>query len=195
MVEHIASSKLPTDFGEFEIHAFRGVSGEEVVVLTKGDVSGDSVLLRIHSACMTGDVFHSRRCDCRQQLEKSMNLMEKEGRGIIIYLPGHEGRGIGILNKIRAYRLQDGGLDTVEANRRLGFDADLRDFSSIPGVLKHFGVKSVRLLTNNPKKIKGLDDSTIRITRESLEVKPDKTNRKYLKAKRDRMGHMLSEER
>ncbi|MFH0860592.1 MAG: GTP cyclohydrolase II [Candidatus Altiarchaeota archaeon] len=195
MVEHIASSKLPTDFGEFEIHAFRGVSGEEVVVLTKGDVSGDSVLLRIHSACMTGDVFHSRRCDCRQQLEKSMNLMEKDGRGIIIYLPGHEGRGIGILNKIRAYRLQDGGLDTVEANRRLGFDADLRDFSSIPGVLKHFGVKSVRLLTNNPKKIKGLDDSAIRITRESLEVKPNKTNRKYLKAKRDRMGHMLSEER
>lgn len=191
MIEKVDSAKLPTKYGDFSVHGYRSGSGEEFVVLTKGDVSGKDVLVRVHSACLTGDVFHSRRCDCGNQLEMSIREIDEEERGVVVYVASHEGRGIGILNKIKAYRLQDEGLDTVDANNALGFEADLRDYSSVVEVLGDLGVESVRLLTNNPEKIRGFKGSGIKVTRVPIVIPEDKINESYLETKRKRMGHML----
>lgn len=189
-VSKSSDAALPTKYGEFRVHGFSG-GGREYMVLTRGDVSGENVLLRIHSACLTGDVFHSLRCDCGDQFQEALAKIMDEDRGMLIYLPHQEGRGIGILNKLKAYELQDKGLDTVEANERLGFEGDERDYDFIPGILAHFKVESVRLLTNNPQKIKALEKHGIRVKRVPLIIPPQKRNEKYLETKKKRMGHML----
>jgi GTP cyclohydrolase II len=197
----IAEADLPTRFGKFRIYAFEGlrVSGvEEAVVLRMGDVaSGDPALgdtgplVRIHSQCLTGDVFHSLRCDCRSQLELALELIVAEERGLLIY-ENQEGRGIGLMNKIRAYELQDHGLDTVEANERLGFKADLRDYALPAAILNYFGVHSVRLLSNNPEKVAALEKDGITIVeRTPLIVPPLDTTAGYLRTKREKLGHLF----
>ncbi len=191
MIEKIDSALLPTKFGDFVVHAYKSGEGDEILALTKGDVAGDDVLVRVHSACLTGDVFHSRRCDCGNQLELSIDEIDREKRGIIIYIPTDEGRGIGILNKIKAYHLQDEGLDTVEANEALGFKADLRHYEYIVDVLKDLGVKSLRLLTNNPDKLAGFNNSDISVKRVPIIIPEDRISESYLKTKRDKMGHIL----
>ncbi|MFH1836057.1 MAG: GTP cyclohydrolase II [Methanobacteriota archaeon] len=191
MIEKIDSALLPTKFGDFVVHAYKSGEGDEILALTKGDVAGDDVLVRVHSACLTGDVFHSRRCDCGNQLELSIDEIDREKRGIIIYIPTDEGRGIGILNKIKAYHLQDDGLDTVEANEALGFKADLRHYEYIVDVLKDLGVKSLRLLTNNPDKLVGFNNSDISVKRVPIIIPEDRISESYLKTKRDKMGHIL----
>jgi len=194
MVEHTSTAEFPTKYGDFTIYGFTDPAGEEIVVLTIGDVSGDGVLVRVHSGCVTGEVFHSLRCDCGNQLEVALKKIVQEGRGILIYLPGHEGRGIGLINKLKAYKLQDEGLDTVDANVKLGFEADQRAYDFIPEILNHFGAKSIRLLTNNPEKIKALDEADIKVVREPLIIPSDVKNESYMEAKKNRMGHMLDEE-
>ncbi|MFH1788853.1 MAG: GTP cyclohydrolase II [Candidatus Altiarchaeota archaeon] len=191
MIEKIDSAKLPTKYGDFTILGYRAVSGEEYVVLTKGDASGDDVLVRVHSACLTGDVFHSRRCDCGNQLEMSIRAIDEEERGVVVYVASHEGRGIGILNKVKAYHLQDDGLDTVDANKALGFEEDLRDYSQVVEILKELGVSSVRLLTNNPAKVSGFDGSGIKVKRVPIVIPKDKVTESYMETKKNRMGHML----
>ena len=162
------------------------------VAMVKGDVSGESdVLVRVHSECLTGDVFHSLRCDCGQQLESAMELIEQEGRGVLLYL-AQEGRGIGLLNKLRAYKLQEQGLDTVDANLELGLPADLRDYGIGAQILVDLGLTSIRLLTNNPRKIVGLEGYGLRVTDQlPIQHKATEHNRDYLVTKRDRLGHML----
>jgi len=191
----IAEADFPTQFGHFRIYGFEGaIDGqtEEAVVLRMGEVaSGDPPLVRIHSECLTGDVFHSLRCDCRSQLELSLELIAGEGRGLIIY-EHQEGRGIGLLNKLRAYQLQDAGADTVEANERLGFEADLRSYQ-MPGEILHFlGVKRVRLLSNNPEKISALENAGIEVVeRVPCIVEAQASNTGYLQTKKEKMGHLL----
>ncbi|MEA2373956.1 MAG: 3,4-dihydroxy 2-butanone 4-phosphate synthase / cyclohydrolase, partial [Thermoleophilaceae bacterium] len=184
---------LPTDFGDFTAVGFRSlVDDKHHVAMVKGEVSGaEHVLVRVHSECLTGDVFHSLRCDCGQQLESALELIESEGRGVLLYL-AQEGRGIGLLNKLRAYKLQEQGLDTVDANLELGLPADLRDYGIGAQILVDLGLTSIRLLTNNPKKIVGLEGYGLRVT-DQLPIAHEATehNREYLRAKRDRMGHML----
>jgi len=162
------------------------------VVLRMGDVSaGEPPLVRIHSQCLTGDVFHSLRCDCRSQLELSLNLIAEEGRGLVIY-EHQEGRGIGLLNKLRAYELQDGGADTVEANERLGFEADLRDYRMPADILRYFNVRSVRLLSNNPDKIAALEQAGVRVAeRIPCIVAPHESAEGYLRTKKQKLGHLL----
>ena len=195
MLSKVAEANFPSRFGHFRIYGFEGSYGqdvEECVVLRLGDIaSGDPPLVRIHSQCLTGDVFHSLRCDCRSQLELSLNLIAEEGRGLLIY-EHQEGRGIGLLNKLRAYELQDGGADTVEANERLGFEADLRDYRMPADILLYFKVKSVRLLSNNPDKIQQLEKAGIRVI-ERVPCRPRATrdSRSYLETKRTKMGHLL----
>jgi len=191
MIEKIDSAKLPTKYGDFLVHGYRSGRGEEFIVLTKGDIAGEDVLVRVHSACLTGDVFHSRRCDCGNQLEMSIREIDEEGRGIIVYVASHEGRGIGILNKIRAYRLQDEGFDTVDANKALGFEADLRDYLSVVEIVKDLGVKSIRLLTNNPAKVSGFEGSGIKVRRVPIVIPKDKVTESYLETKKTRMGHIF----
>ena len=191
MIEKIDSAKLPTKYGDFLVHGYRSGRGEEFIVLTKGDISGEDVLVRVHSACLTGDVFHSRRCDCGNQLEMSIREIDEEGRGLIVYVASHEGRGIGILNKIRAYRLQDEGLDTVDANKALGFEADLRDYLSVVEIVGDLEVKSIRLLTNNPAKVRGFEGSGIKVRRVPIIIPKDKITESYLETKKTRMGHIL----
>jgi GTP cyclohydrolase II len=192
----IAEADFPTRFGGFRIFGFEGVreiETEEAVVLKLGDPSParGPLLVRIHSECLTGDVFHSLRCDCRSQLELALDQIVAEGRGLLIY-EHQEGRGIGLLNKLRAYELQDGGLDTVEANERLGFEADLRDYALPAAILQHFGVKEVRLLSNNPDKVAALESAGIRVVeRAPLVVPPLETTAEYLKTKRDKLGHLF----
>src|SRR6202051_4328198 len=161
----VAEADFPTRFGQFRIFGFEGDAGkgvEEAIALKMGDIEGSAPLVRIHSQCLTGDVFHSLRCDCRSQLELSLNLIAEEGRGLIIYQ--HQGgRGIGLLNKLRAYELQDQGADTVEANEQLGFDADLRSYKLPADILRYFGVKQVRLLSNNPDKIAALERAGVEV--------------------------------
>lgn len=191
----IAEADFPTRFGFFRIFGFRGAlpSGEpdEVIALRMGDLAGNPPLVRIHSQCLTGDVFHSLRCDCREQLEIALQRVAGEGRGLIIY-ENKEGRGIGLLNKLRAYELQDQGADTVEANERLGFAADLRDYELPGAVLRYFGVESVRLLSNNPDKIQALERAGIRVAERIPCVAADSTHfRQYLETKKDKLGHLI----
>jgi GTP cyclohydrolase II len=195
MLTKVAEANFPSRFGRFRIYGFEGMYGgeiEECVVLTMGDVTGgEPPLVRIHSQCLTGDVFHSLRCDCRSQLELSLNLIAEEGRGLLIY-EHQEGRGIGLLNKLRAYELQDGGADTVEANERLGFKADLRDYQMPGEILRYFQVTSVRLLSNNPDKIAALERAGVQVTeRIPCIVAPHESTEGYLRTKKQKMGHLL----
>jgi 3,4-dihydroxy 2-butanone 4-phosphate synthase / GTP cyclohydrolase II len=193
LVERVVETSLPTDFGEFTAVGFRSlVDAKHHVALVKGDVAGlDDVLVRVHSECLTGDVFHSQRCDCGQQLEDALRQIEEEGRGVLLYL-AQEGRGIGLLNKLRAYKLQEQGLDTVDANLELGLPADLRDYGIGAQILVDLGLTSIRILTNNPKKIIGLEGYGLRVTDQiAIEHQPNTHNRDYLRTKRDRMGHKL----
>jgi 3,4-dihydroxy 2-butanone 4-phosphate synthase/GTP cyclohydrolase II len=193
LVRRVTAAELPTRIGEFRVIGYESVvDRREHLALVKGEVSGQAnVLVRMHSECMTGDVFGSLRCDCGEQLAAAMRKIEEEGAGAIVYLR-QEGRGIGLMNKIKAYALQDGGMDTVEANERLGFKPDLRDYGIGAQILLDLGLHSVRLLTNNPRKIVGLDGYDLEITgREPLSVTPGEHNQKYLDTKRAKLGHML----
>ncbi len=192
-VVFVAESRLPTRHGIFSIHAFEDPeTGKEHVALVMGDVAdGQPVLMRVHSECLTGDGFGSLRCDCGPQLEAAMQKVASAGRGVILYLR-QEGRGIGLLNKIRAYHLQDQGADTVEANEQLGFAPDLREYSMCEDMLNHLGVKSVRLMTNNPRKVAALEAHHIDVVeRVPLMTGRNPHNEHYLDTKQDKMGHMF----
>jgi 3,4-dihydroxy 2-butanone 4-phosphate synthase/GTP cyclohydrolase II len=193
LVERVVEARLPTLHGDFQAVGFRSlVDGKHHVAMVKGEVAGRAdVLVRVHSECLTGDVFHSLRCDCGQQLEDALERIDSEGLGVLLYL-AQEGRGIGLLNKLRAYRLQEGGLDTVDANLELGLPADLRDYGIGAQILVDLGLTSIRLLTNNPKKIIGLEGYGLRVTDQvPIEHAPTDHNRDYLRAKRERLGHSL----
>ncbi|WP_438951137.1 GTP cyclohydrolase II [Porticoccus sp.] len=192
----VESSKLPTRWGVFDIHGFEDVaSDKEHVAITMGDVAGDQpVMLRIHSECLTGDALFSIRCDCGAQLEEAMRRIAAEGCGAILYLR-QEGRGIGLLNKIRAYHLQDAGADTVEANEQLGFGADLRDYSICKSMLGHLQITHVRLLTNNPRKVQALENLGIKVVeRMALQSGRNPHNFRYLATKAGKMGHLFDEQ-
>ena len=193
LVHRVAEAELPTPYGDFRIVGYRNdVDDREHVALVKGDVEGrDDVLVRVHSKCLTGDVFHSRRCDCGPQLDAAMRQVTEEGAGVIVYLD-QEGRGIGLLNKLRAYELQDRGHDTVEANEALGFPPDLRNYGIGAQILVDLGLHSIRILTNNPKKLAGLEGFDLEITeRVPLKTQPTDENESYLDVKRSKLGHML----
>jgi GTP cyclohydrolase II len=195
-VRKVAEADFPSRFGHFRIYGFEGVRGDEVdeaVALRLGDLSPNlgTPLVRIHSQCLTGDVFHSLRCDCRAQLELALDQIAREGRGLVVY-ENQEGRGIGLMNKLRAYELQDQGLDTVEANERLGFKADLRDYALPAAVISWFGINRVRLLSNNPDKLEALESAGIRVVeRAPIVVPPLATTADYLKTKKEKMGHLF----
>ena len=190
--QHIASSKLPTAHGAFDIHAFQDEAGRDLLALTMGVLAGDEpALLRVHSGCTTGDALFSLRCDCGAQLEGAMQLIAGEGRGALIYLPPQEGRGIGLANKLRAYALQDEGLDTVEANERLGFPADARDYRACVPILAWLGLRHCRLLTNNPNKVQALSQYGVTVERVPLTVGRSPQNQRYLDAKAEKLGHQL----
>jgi 3,4-dihydroxy 2-butanone 4-phosphate synthase / GTP cyclohydrolase II len=192
-VHCVASPKLPTDYGEFRVHAYESdITGEEHVALVKGEIAeDDEVLVRVHSSCLTGDVFHSSRCDCGDQLERAFALIEKEGKGVILYLL-QEGRGIGLVNKLRAYELQDGGDDTIEANAKLGFAPDIRDYGTGSQILRDLGVRKIRLMTNNPAKYVAIEGFGLTIVeRVPLEIAPSLTTKKYLETKKKKLGHIL----
>ncbi len=193
LVERVVSTTLPTAFGEFTAVGYRSlVDDKHHVAMVKGEVSGqDDVLVRVHSECLTGDVFHSLRCDCGEQLEAALATIEREGSGVLLYL-SQEGRGIGLLNKLRAYKLQEDGLDTVDANLKLGLPADLRDYGIGAQILSDLGLSSIRILTNNPKKIVGLEGYGLSVTEQvPIQSVPNPHNESYLRVKRDRMGHAL----
>ena len=193
LIEKVIDVKMPTETGEFDLHLYKNTNTEEEhLVLTKGDVSGDEpVLLRVHSSCMTGDIFGSCRCDCGPQLERSMKMIEKEGRGAIVYM-NQEGRGIGLSNKLKAYKLQEEGYDTLEANIKLGFKGDERDYGIGAQIIRDLGISKIRLMSNNPTKRTGLIGYGLEIVENvSLEVESNKHNEGYLKTKRDKMGHSL----
>jgi 3,4-dihydroxy 2-butanone 4-phosphate synthase/GTP cyclohydrolase II len=193
LVEQVAATQLPTDFGEFKVVAFRNKLIDQVhIALVKGELKPDEpTLVRVHSQCLTGDVFGSHRCDCGEQLAQALNMIEKEGRGVLLYLY-QEGRGIGILNKLKAYELQDKGHDTVQANAELGFKPDLRDYGIGAQILRALGLGKIRIMSNNPRKIVGLEAYGLNmVERVPIEVKPKKHNIKYLKTKQDKMGHLI----
>jgi 3,4-dihydroxy 2-butanone 4-phosphate synthase / GTP cyclohydrolase II len=193
LVNRVASAALPTQHGEFRVIAFESIIDKEThVALVKGEIGdGENVLVRVHSRCLTGDVFHSARCDCGPQLDAAMERIEREGRGVLLYL-NQEGRGIGLANKIKAYELQEQGLDTVEANERLGFKADQRDYGIGVQILKDLGVKSMRLLSNNPRKLVGLEGYGLSVAEWlPLEIPASATTMRYLKTKKEKLGHKL----
>ena len=195
MLTKVAEANFPSRFGHFRIFGFEGSYGpdvQECVVLRMGDItSPEPPLVRIHSQCLTGDVLHSLRCDCRSQLELSLNLIAEEGRGLLIY-EHQEGRGIGLLNKLRAYELQDKGADTVEANERLGFDSDLRSYALPGAILRYLGLTAVRLLSNNPEKVEAVEKAGVRVV-ERVPCLADalETREAYLRTKKEKMGHLL----
>jgi 3,4-dihydroxy 2-butanone 4-phosphate synthase/GTP cyclohydrolase II len=193
LVERVVSTRLPTVFGEFSVVGYRSlVDDKHHVAMVKGEVDGQpDVLVRVHSECLTGDVFHSLRCDCGEQLDSALAMIQREERGVLLYL-AQEGRGIGLLNKLRAYNLQDQGLDTVDANLELGLPVDLRDYGIGAQILADLGLSSIRILTNNPKKIRGLEGYGLSVTAQvPIEHAPNPENHAYLRAKRDRLGHTL----
>ncbi len=192
--EKVPRSKLPTRLGNFTVYGFRNPeTGEEAVALVAGDLTAEgAVLVRIHSQCLTGDVLASERCDCGDQLHEAMRLISASGRGVLVYQQ-QEGRGIGLINKIHAYELQDQGLDTVAANIELGFEADQRDYLFPAEILKYLGACNVRLLSNNPQKVLGLEKEGIQVVeRVPLEISPNSTTQDYLKIKKEKLGHILS---
>jgi GTP cyclohydrolase II len=191
----VAEADFPSRFGHFRIFGFAytaGTESEDVVALKMGDVDhGEPPLVRIHSQCLTGDVFHSLRCDCRAQLELALETIAREGRGLLVY-ENQEGRGIGLLNKLRAYELQDHGADTVEANEQLGFEADLRGYEAPAAVVRYFGLRTVRLMSNNPEKVRALEKAGVRVAeRVPSIIEPLESTADYLRTKRDKMGHLL----
>jgi 3,4-dihydroxy 2-butanone 4-phosphate synthase / GTP cyclohydrolase II len=193
LVERVVQTGLPTGFGDFQVVGYRSLVDEKHhVALVKGEVDGkEDVLVRVHSECLTGDVFHSLRCDCGEQLESALSMIEREGQGVLLYL-AQEGRGIGLLNKLRAYKLQEEGLDTVDANLQLGLPADLRDYGIGAQILVDLGLTSIRILTNNPKKIRGLEGYGLSVSAQvPIEHVPNPHNEAYLRAKKERMGHTL----
>ena len=193
LVERVATVRMPTAYGEFTAVAFKEkLTGKHHVALVKGDVEGaQNVLVRVHSECLTGDVFHSLRCDCGEQLERALERIEREGRGVLLYM-AQEGRGIGLLNKLRAYELQEQGLDTVEANLQLGFPADARDYGIGNQVLADLGLSTIRILTNNPKKLTGIEGFGLTVVEQvPIEVPPNDENARYLATKREKLGHRL----
>jgi 3,4-dihydroxy 2-butanone 4-phosphate synthase/GTP cyclohydrolase II len=193
LIERVTSVRLPTEYGEFTAVTFREkLTGKLHVALIAGDVDGaENVLVRVHSECLTGDVFHSLLCDCGEQREQALAQIAREGTGVFLYM-AQEGRGIGLLNKFRAYELQAQGLDTVEANAALGFPADARDYGIGNQILADLGLTTIRILTNNPKKLTGLDGFGLTVVEQvGIEVPPNEENRRYLAAKRDKLGHRL----
>ncbi|MDD2679986.1 MAG: bifunctional 3,4-dihydroxy-2-butanone-4-phosphate synthase/GTP cyclohydrolase II [Candidatus Omnitrophica bacterium] len=193
LIEKVAETRLPTEFGEYKLILYRDLTNNKVhTALTMGDWKDEPVLVRVHSECLTGDVFGSLRCDCGRQLNRSLEIIGREGRGVILYM-NQEGRGIGLIDKIRAYSLQDKGLDTVEANEALGHKADLRDYGIGAQILVDLGVKNIRLLTNNPRKIVGLEGYGLAVVeRLALEIEPNPANYRYLKTKKEKLGHNLN---
>jgi len=193
LVRQVAVVRMPTRFGDFTAYGYESLlDHEQHLALVKGDVAGkEDVLVRVHSECLTGDVFHSLRCDCGEQLEAALELIAKEERGVLLYM-AQEGRGIGLLNKLRAYELQEQGRDTVEANVELGFAPDMRDYGIGAQILGDLGLTTIRIMTNNPRKLVGLEGYGLTITeRVPLEVKPTEVNLRYLQVKKDKLGHIL----
>ncbi|MEH6588493.1 MAG: GTP cyclohydrolase II [Halioglobus sp.] len=190
---YVESSRLPTAWGEFDMHGFEDLeNNKEHIVLTMGDMgNGEPVLARVHSECLTGDALFSMRCDCGSQLQAALKAIAEDGRGALFYLR-QEGRGIGLLNKIKAYKLQDAGADTVEANEQLGFGADMRDYSILKPMAEHLNIKSVRLMTNNPRKVAALEEQGVEVVeRIALETGSNPHNEKYLSTKAGKLGHMF----
>jgi 3,4-dihydroxy 2-butanone 4-phosphate synthase/GTP cyclohydrolase II len=193
LVERLTSVRMPTVYGDFTAIAFREkLTGKHHVALVKGQVEGEeNVLVRVHSECLTGDVFHSLRCDCGEQLEQALARIGSEERGVLLYM-AQEGRGIGLLNKLKAYELQENGLDTVEANLELGFAADMREYGIGNQILADLGLSTIRILTNNPKKITGIEGFGLSVVEQvPIEVSPNEENRRYLETKRTKLGHRL----